>query len=101
MGWKSTIDMTREDAVRHIEKYLSKASDEEIALALESLIGERIGANFTIRFDAEKADLNVHYNENYNSGYFVDLNRCKKCGKLFVHPDTRDGSILCWCPPED
>jgi hypothetical protein len=46
MGADSTLDITREDALKEIARHLETASDEEIANALYELVGHRLMYNF-------------------------------------------------------
>ena len=48
MGWKSTLDVTRQYALDKIMDELYDADDEQIADILETLIGDRDGANYRI-----------------------------------------------------
>ena len=48
MGWKSTVDVTRQYALDKIMDELYEANDEQIADILETLIGDRDGANYRI-----------------------------------------------------
>ena len=47
MGWKSTIDITRESAIQEIIDCLDEASDEQISEALEALTPDS-GHNYSI-----------------------------------------------------
>jgi hypothetical protein len=62
MGWKSTITITREDALFIAKKALEapELKDEELANALESLVGDRVGYNYTIieRYVGDSSELN-------------------------------------------
>ena len=47
MGWKSTIEITREDALREVRKALDgDFTNLELEELLETLYGEKTGANF-------------------------------------------------------
>lgn len=48
MGWKSTLEITREDALSEIMRHILKSDDEQIADILETLVGDKLGYNFTI-----------------------------------------------------
>ena len=49
MGWKSTIDLTREEAEAMLEGATEGASDEDLAEAVEAIMGgESHGANYRI-----------------------------------------------------
>ena len=48
MGWKSTVELTRQQCIDRIEQALSGATDIELEDALEMLVGNRDGFNFLI-----------------------------------------------------
>lgn len=49
MGWKSTTTITREEALNLIYIHLEDVSDENLADALEAVMGgESHGSNYTI-----------------------------------------------------
>ena len=39
MGWKSTIDITREDAMKEILRHLDDVPDEQLGRVLEEVLG--------------------------------------------------------------
>lgn len=47
MGWKSSMEITREDAINEIMKRLLSASNEELVDVMDGLFGEK-GYNFRI-----------------------------------------------------
>ena len=62
MGWKTSMEITREDATAEIQKHLLSASDEELADVLEGLFGNRKGYNFRI-IGGYVGDSSFEYNE--------------------------------------
>lgn len=50
MGWKSTEEITREEAMKQVLCALasSELTDEELADVLEVLVGEKRGSNYQI-----------------------------------------------------
>ena len=48
MGIKSTVDITREDAITEIRRVLGGATNSQIADALEMLVGDERLANYCV-----------------------------------------------------
>jgi hypothetical protein len=42
MGWKTTLDITREDLLREVVRRLAKASDRQLEEVLERLVDEEV-----------------------------------------------------------
>ena len=53
MGWKSTVDISREEVEKAIREFLEDATDEEVSKGLEGLVGDRKGYNFRIVEDSD------------------------------------------------
>ncbi len=60
MGARSTMEITRNDAVAEIMRALTSASDEQISMILEDLIGGKHLYNFNIVQDY-KGDWTIKY----------------------------------------
>ncbi len=48
MGWKSTVDLTREQALARILTLIHAAEDRDLAFAVEVLQGDDVGYNYRI-----------------------------------------------------
>lgn len=59
MGWKSTVHITREDALKELQRALVSISNDDLAEALEFALGyDKCGYNFRIVEEYNKDDYN-------------------------------------------
>lgn len=56
MGWRSTMNITREDALVEITKRLERTSDKNLAAALLDICGDSCPYNFIIVSDYNQDD---------------------------------------------
>ena len=63
MGWKTTLYITREDALKELRKAIDLLTDEELADTLESAVGDRKGYNFRIVGEYSIKDTYSNYKE--------------------------------------
>lgn len=61
MGAKSTMDISRSEAIKALKNHLEHASDGEIADMLEAAVGDRLLANFWITDDSDTCASDFSY----------------------------------------
>ena len=69
MGWKSTVVLTKEDALLRVQEAIASSDlkDEELANALEALVGDRDGYNYKIVSEEELKQINEDERKSYES----------------------------------